>query len=149
MEIRLLIPPPWPLLAPLVETSSEEGFQFLIRLEREFLSGEVRFDATGEAFLGAFENSELIGVGGLTRDPYSGEPRTGRVRHVYVLPEWRGRGVGRRILREIERRAIERFDSLVLRTDTSVAANFYQALGYEKLAIGGTATHRRALAAVA
>ena len=51
MEIRLLIPPPWPLLAPLLETSSDEGFQFLIRLEREFQSEEVRFDATGEALL--------------------------------------------------------------------------------------------------
>jgi hypothetical protein len=57
MGIRPLLPPPRPLLAPLIEGSREEGFQFLIRLENDFLSGKVSFDTTGETLLGSFESS--------------------------------------------------------------------------------------------
>jgi GNAT superfamily N-acetyltransferase len=145
MEIRHLTPLPWPLLAPLIEASRNEGFQFLIRLEDEFLSGKVRFDGNGEGLFGAYEGPTLIGVGGLTRDPYSDKPHTGRVRHLYVLPQWRGRGIGASLLSAIEHRAEAHFKALVLRTDTSAGAAFYQSHGYESLAAGGTATHRRSL----
>jgi GNAT superfamily N-acetyltransferase len=145
MDIRTLLPPPWPLLAPLIEASREEGFQFLIRLENEFLSGEVRFDAAGETLLGAFQDPLLLGVGGLTRDPYCDDPHTGRVRHLYVLPQWRGRGIGASLLSAIELHAGAHFKALVLRTDTAAGAAFYQSHGYELLATGGTATHRRLL----
>ena len=145
MDIRALLPPPWPLLTPLMEASRKEGFRFLLRLEQEYRSGQVCFDAAGETLLGAFEDSALVAVGGLTRDSYGEDPRSGRVRHLYVLPEWRGRGIGRMLMAEIERRAGSQFRALVLRTDTVAGARFYQALGYELLPAGGTATHRRSL----
>jgi GNAT superfamily N-acetyltransferase len=69
------------------------------------------------------------------------------VRHLYVSPQWRGRGVGASLLSAIELYAQGRFKALVLRTDTSAGARFYQSHGYELLATGGTATHRRLLAA--
>jgi GNAT superfamily N-acetyltransferase len=131
----------------LIESSAQEGFQFLVRLQHEFLSGTVRFDGDGEGFFGAFEGPTLIGVGGLTRDPYCDDPLTGRVRHLYVLPQWRRRGVGARLLAAIELHAQARFKVLVLRTDSSAGAGFYQSHGYELLAAGGTATHRRLLTA--
>jgi GNAT superfamily N-acetyltransferase len=146
MEIRILLPPPWPLLAQLIEASREEGFQFLIRLKKEFLSGKVRFEAAGETLLGAFEGPSLIGVGGLTADPFGSDPHTGRVRHLYVLPQWRRHTAGSSLVRAIERHAHTYFNSLVLRTDTKPAAAFYESLGYEHLAAGETATHRRTLA---
>ena len=142
MKIRTLLPHPWPLLAPLIEASREEGFQFLIRLENEFLSGEVRFDAAGETLLGAFQDPLLLGV---TRDPYCDDPHTGRVRHLYVLPQWRGRGIGAILLSALELHAEAHFKALVLRTDTSAGAGFYQSHGCELLATGGPATHRRTL----
>jgi len=145
MEIRTLLPPPWTPLAALVEKSHAEGFRFLIRFEQEYLSGQIRFEGPDETLLGAFEGSVLIGMGGLTRDPYTGDPRTGRVRHLYVLPDWRGRGIGRTLITQIERHARAHFDSLVLRTDTPAGVGFYHALGYEQLAVQRTATHRRIL----
>jgi len=145
MEVRTLLPPPWTPLAALVEKSHAEGFRFLIRFEQEYLSGQVRFDCPGETLLGAFEDSALVGMGGLTRDPYTGDPRTGRVRHLYVLPDYRGRGIGRALITQIERHARTHFHSLVLRTDTPAGASFYHALGYEQLVAKGTATHRRIL----
>ena len=147
LEIRPLLPPPWPFLAPLIEASGQEGFQFLVRLQHEFLSGTVRFDGDGEGFFGAFEGPALIGVGGLTRDPYCDDRFTGRVRHLYVLPQWRGRGGGAKLLSAIELHAQAHFKALVLRTDTSAGAAFYRSHGYEPLATGGTATHRRLLTA--
>jgi GNAT superfamily N-acetyltransferase len=145
MEVRTLLPPPWTPLAALVEESHAEGFRFLIRFEQEFQSGLVRFAGPVETLLGAFEDSALIGMAGLTRDPYSGDPRTGRLRHVYLLPGWRGRGIGKALIAEIEHRARAHFLTLVLRTDTPAAATFYRTLGYEQLAVKGTATHRRVL----
>jgi GNAT superfamily N-acetyltransferase len=145
MEIRPLTPPPWPLLAHLNEASREEGFQFLIPLENEFFSSKVRFDAAGKTLLGAFQDPLLTGVGGLTRDPYCADPHTGRVRHLYGLPQWRGRDIGASLLSEIKRHAQTYFNTLVLRTDTKTAAFSYELLGYERLVDRGTATHRRTL----
>lgn len=125
--------------------AARKGF-FLARLEHEYLSGQVRFDAAGETLLAVFEGSVIVGVGGLTRDSYGNDPRTGRVRHVYVLPEFRGGGIGKMLITEIERQGQAYFSALVLRTDTLAAARFYQRIGYEALAPGGTATHRRLLA---
>jgi GNAT superfamily N-acetyltransferase len=146
MDIRPLIPPPWAQLAPLMKASREESFFFLSRLEHEYLSGQVRFDGAGETLLGAFEDAAIIGVAGLTQDPYDHDQRTGCVRHVYVLPECRGHGIGKALLAEIERYGRAHFSTLVLRTDTLAAAHFYQRIGYEQLAPGEAATHRRLLA---
>jgi GNAT superfamily N-acetyltransferase len=145
MDIRVLLPPPWPMLSPLVAESVEEGLRFLGRLQPEYASGQARFDAEGETFLGAFADAALIGVGGLTRDVYGAEPHTGRLRHLYVRRDWRRRGIGRVLVAELELRARAHFTALVLRTDTTAAAQFYRALGYEQIAVPSTATHRRAL----
>lgn len=129
-----------------MKASREEGFFFLSRLEHEYLSGQVRFNGAGETLLGAIEDAAIVGVAGLTRDPDDKDQRTGCVRHVYVLPECRGRGIGKALLAEIERYGKTHFSVLVLRTDTLAAASFYQRIGYEQLAPGETATHRRLLA---
>jgi GNAT superfamily N-acetyltransferase len=146
METRVLIPPSWLELAPLISASREEGYLFLVRLEHEYLSGRIRFDAAGETLLGIFENSVLVGIGGPTRDPDSNVEGAGRVRHVYVLPESRHRGIGKMLLAEIELRARTHFNALVLRTDNMAAAQFYQRVGYEPVDSDSTSTHRRILA---
>lgn len=130
----------------LVEASVREGFRFLARLREEHVSGANRFDGEGEVLLGLFRGQELIAVGGLNRDPYGGDPRTGRVRHVYVLPSARRTGAGRALVRELIRRAGPWFDQLVLRTDTAEAARFYEALGFRPEYETESATHRLPLA---
>lgn len=145
METRILIPPSWSELAPLISASREEGFLFLVRLEHEYLSGKVRFDAAGEILLGVFENSQLVAVGGLTRDSDSEVQSAGCVRDVYVLPVHRRRGIGKLLVAEIEQRARGHFKTLILRTGNMAAANFYNRIGYETLTPDGTATHSRLL----
>jgi GNAT superfamily N-acetyltransferase len=145
METRVLLPPSWVELAPLISASREEGYLFLVQLEHEYLSGKVRFDATGETLLGVFEGSELVGLGAITRDLDSTIQRTGRVRHVYVLPEYRRRGFGKALLKAIERLTRPHFTSLVLRTGGVAAESFFLRVGYEPVSSEGTVTHRRLL----
>jgi GNAT superfamily N-acetyltransferase len=146
MQIRSLIPPSWPLFASLVQASCDEGFTSLVRLQDEYLSGKVCFDSAGEALFGAFQATRLIGIGGLTRDPHANDPDIGRVRHLYVLPQWRRHSIGTNLLAAIERQAQTHFSTLVLQGDTKTAASFFESLGYERMADGKNATHRRTLA---
>ncbi len=145
MTIHPLDPLPIRAIATLAEESMREGFRFVRRLLDEHASGQVRFDGPGEVLLGVFDGDELVAVGGVTRDPYGGDATVGRVRHVYVHPSHRRRGVGAGLIAALEAHARGHFTALVLRTDTEAAARFYEALGYAPLPPGGTATHRREL----
>ncbi|HET7234756.1 MAG TPA: GNAT family N-acetyltransferase [Longimicrobium sp.] len=144
-EIRVLDPFPAAAVESLAAESVREGFRFVRRLMDEHASGQVRFDRPGEVLLGVYDGPELVAIGGVTHDPYGGDASVGRVRHVYVHPAHRRRGVGAALVGALEARAHGRFTALVLRTDTAPAARFYAALGYRALAGGGTATHRREL----
>jgi GNAT superfamily N-acetyltransferase len=140
-DVRPLDPVPWPELEPLIAAAEAEGFRFLARLRDEHASGANRFDAPGEALLGAWREGRLVAVGGLTRCPYSADPRTGRVRHLYVLPPERGTGVGRALMAHLAQRTRPHFDRLVLRTDTAAAARFYERLGFAADAARTGSTH--------
>ncbi|MET0395751.1 MAG: GNAT family N-acetyltransferase [Longimicrobiaceae bacterium] len=146
LAVRSLLPPPWPELAPLVKQSEREGFRFLARLRREFDEGANRFDAPGETLLGCRRGAELVAVGGLNRDPWSPEPRAGRLRHLYVGPASRRCGVGRMLVDALVAAARPHFGVLLLRTDTPAAARCYEALGFAAVA-SPHATHRMALGA--
>ncbi len=145
LAVRSLLPPPWPELAPLVDESEREGFRFLARLRREFDDGTNRFDAPGEALLGCRRGAQLVAVGGLNRDPWSPEPRAGRLRHLYVRPASRRSGVGRILVDALMAAARPHFGVLLLRTDTAAAARFYEALGFAPVS-SPHATHRMVLA---
>lgn len=145
MTVRPLDPLPAGAIEALAEESAREGFRFVRRLLDEHASGQARFDGAGEVLLGVFDGDELVALGGVTRDPYGGDATVGRVRHIYVRPSHRRRGVGGWLIAALEAHARGHFTALVLRTDTEAAARFYEALGYAPLAPGGTATHRREL----
>jgi GNAT superfamily N-acetyltransferase len=123
-------------------TAASEGFKFLERFIQEFEQGSIRLNQFGEFFLCVEIKGRLVGVGGVTPDPYLDQNQIGRVRHVYVDPEWRGMGVGSKLLGEIEHRAKRTYASLRLRTDTDAAARFYESNGYRAVR-SSTSTHER------
>lgn len=106
----------------------------------------------GAVLFGAWKAAHLLGVVGLTPDPYLyglHRPRRSkqavrRVRHLYVLPHARHSGVGRALLAALTDEARHHYRVLRLRTDTAAAAAFYRMLGSAETS-EPDATHRRLL----
>jgi GNAT superfamily N-acetyltransferase len=119
--------------------SAREGFKFIERLCNDWASGANRFDACGEALFVAIDEGQVVGVCGLNRDPYAKEPRTGRVRRLYVSPAHRGIGVGSALLEAVITHAAAYFDLLRVRTDAAHA--FYTSHGFQPTESDGDATH--------
>ena len=124
----------------LLADSEATGSRIVRRLVDEWADRTNRFDRPGEALFGAWVTGQLVGVCGLNVDPYAGDARVGRVRHLYVLTSQRGRGVGRQLVARVIARASDRFESLRLRTNNEAAARLYEALGF-RAGEGGTFTH--------
>ena len=122
-----------------------QGFRFIDRLCTDWDSGANKFDRTGECLLGASVNGALIGVGGLNNDPYLHRADVGRVRHLYVLQEWRRKGVGRTLISRLVDEARRSFREVRLRTDTNEAARFYAQCGFRP-SNDATASHVLTLA---
>lgn len=55
-----------------------------------------------------------------------------RVRKLYVDPDYQRRGIGTKLVREIEQKAVERGYSYVFLTADPDVVGFYQKLGYKK-----------------
>jgi GNAT superfamily N-acetyltransferase len=111
---------------PLAGLAREEGFGFLDRLIHEWQSGENRFEKDGEVLYGVFVGDELIATGGMTRQGVA----RGRVRRVYVHPDYRRRGVASRLLDVILEFARLHYPEVVLYTNTERASRFYERLGF-------------------
>ena len=130
-----------PDLDQLVLASLAEGFRLLERFRDEWTSGANCFALPGEALFQARHQGRLIGICGLNRDPYAGQPSEGRVRRLYVAPDARRLGVARRLVLDVVREARGQFAVLRLRTTTREGALFYQALGFRPTTSMPTATH--------
>jgi GNAT superfamily N-acetyltransferase len=128
-------------LAVLVAESEQRGYRFVRRLADEWTSSVNRFDQPGEALFGAWAAGRLVGVCGLNIDPYATDGSIGRVRHLYVLEEFRRLGVGRRLMEAVMAAARGRFTLLRLRTEIALAAAFYEKLGFSPQAGVPACTH--------
>lgn len=129
------------VFGPLVAEAAHEGGPFLLRLRDEWLSGVLRFDGPGELLLGAFLDDLLVGVGGVSRDPYAPAPGLGRIRHLYVLKDCRAHGLGRVLLGELLDHALKHFSLLRLSTQAPEAARLYESCGFAPVK-GHKQTHR-------
>jgi GNAT superfamily N-acetyltransferase len=117
-------------VSDLLAESEEAGSRIVRRLVDEFADRTNRFDRPGEALFGASIAGRLVGVCGLNIDPYAGDARVGRVRHLYVLTPLRRHGVGRQLVGLVIEAARDRFESLRLRTNNPAAARLYEVLGF-------------------
>lgn len=141
MQRLLLLPPGFELLR---QASLAEDLRLLQRLSDEWTDGTNRFALRGEALFGTFHAHMLVGVCGLSVDPYLGAPGVGRVRHLYVSPAHRRCGLGRALLETVVHHADPYFQRLRLRTDSHDAGQFYLSQGF-RLTDEPNATHVREL----
>jgi GNAT superfamily N-acetyltransferase len=130
-----------PDIDEIVRLSLDEEFRAIRRLREDWVSGANRFDRPGEAFFEARVGSRLVGVCGLNEDPYATLPEIGRVRHLYVHPEFRRSGIGRRLVSMVVEHACSRFSRVRLRTQGADADRFYLALGFRRVVGEHDATH--------
>lgn len=118
-------------LDPLLGAAEAEAHRFVQRLVDDWGSGANRFDSPDEALFGAYLDGRLVGICGLNRDPYTAADGVGRVRHLYVLPEFRGQGIGGELVQAVMTAAAGRFRALRLRTDSQAAKRFYERRGFQ------------------
>ncbi|MEI2316726.1 GNAT family N-acetyltransferase [Bacillus paramobilis] len=116
----------------LVQESKDEGFYFLIKLISEYENKINTFNKTGECLYGIFHEEKLIGIGGLTEDPYIINNKIGRLRRFYIAKKYRRKGLGRLLLVRIISDAKKYFNIVVLNTDTVQNDKFYTSIGFVK-----------------
>jgi len=131
----------------LLADGERAGSRIVHRLVDEWANGVNRFDRPGEVLFGAWVDRRLIGICGLNIDPYAGDDRIGRVRHLYVSSGCRRHGVGRQLVAHLVRTARGRFDVLRLRTNDPAAARLYEAVGFDACSDAEAYTHVANLAA--
>jgi len=129
------------LFDALVAESERAGYGFVRRLADEWASGANRFGRPGEALFAARMEGRLIGACGLNVDPYTPAPGVGRVRHLYVLTDYRRLGVGRQLVEQVLDAARGRFERLRLSTQNPAAAQLYEQLGFERRIGAADHTH--------
>ena len=128
-------------LGALIDAAEAEGLEFMTRLRDGGRAAGVTYSGPGESFLEARHVGALVGVCGLSLDHYAGDPRIGRVRHVYVYPAWRRRGVGEALVRAAVLAARGHFDVVRLRALDARAARVYERAGFAPTS-EADATHR-------
>ncbi|PWS36690.1 GNAT family N-acetyltransferase [Falsiroseomonas bella] len=133
-----------PAFAELAADALADSQKMLDVLREDWESGTQRFDAPGEALFAAYAGDALLGLGGLTRDPYL-EDAAGRVRRLYVRRAARGHGAGRALLAAITEGAAEAgWPRLRVRAPAS-AFLFYERCGFLRAVGERAATHVRPL----
>ncbi|MGU3471709.1 GNAT family N-acetyltransferase [Paenibacillus sp. D51F] len=135
-----------PELLELARLAKKEGHRHMERLANDYLNGANRFAEPGEMLLAAWEGTSIIGIGGLNRDPYAECGRIGRVRRVYVRPEYRRNGVAKQLMSALIAAAHKNYDKLTLYTEHEPAASLYRSLGFKESPEGGRNSHSLELA---
>ncbi len=114
----------------LAETAADENVRNVARLSDDWSSSAERFDQNGAALFGAFANTHLIAIGGVTPEPAL--PEAFRVRRFYVHPTHRRQGAARTLASTVIAHAFKHADTITCNARASAAAApFWEAMGFE------------------
>lgn len=120
-----------PPIGSLASSAAAEGLDFVARTLDDWLTSANAFDGPSEVFYLAWSNHSVVGMCGLNEDPFL-EPgsRIGRLRHLYVAPATRRRGVGSALVAACVASATDSFVRIRLRTFDADADTFYRSIGF-------------------
>jgi ribosomal protein S18 acetylase RimI-like enzyme len=117
-------------LEGLLVESKKEGYNIIKRLMNDFRNGDNKFNKKGEALVVYEENNEIIGICGLNVDPINN--KRGRIRRLYVLPQYRNKGIGEKLVKELVNYSINNFKSVSVNIGNLDISEFYEKLGFQK-----------------
>jgi ribosomal protein S18 acetylase RimI-like enzyme len=84
--------------------------------------------------LGAWDGTQLVGLGGFVRETAPKRAHIGSIWGVYVTPSWRGKGLGRALLASMIERArdLQGLDHVLLSvtSENAAALALYRAFGF-------------------
>jgi GNAT superfamily N-acetyltransferase len=127
--------------ADLAADALADGQRMLEVLREDWESGALRFDGPGEALFAVLGPNGLLGIGGLTRDPFAEGQALGRVRRLYIHRAARRTGMGRALVGAIsEDAAAYGYPRLRVRAPASAFA-FYERCGFLRSVGEKGATH--------
>jgi len=110
-------------------SARNEGYNHIDRLISDYESCKNRFDRRGEKLIGYKIDDQLVAVCGLNIEP--GNPQFGRIRRLYVLPEFRNQGVGTKLVKHLIRHAAHFFSGITVNIGHLPVEEFYLRLGFK------------------
>jgi GNAT superfamily N-acetyltransferase len=134
----------------ILSESQSEGYNMVNRLLTDFRVGRNRFDAPGEVLFAYLFGDNIVAVAGLNQEPDKSILRTGRIRRLYVLPKFRGKGLARGLVERIMLSAESYFEKITVNVGKLDAGELYEHLGFTPVKYPGIThvkelTHNRAL----
>ncbi len=118
-----------------------DGQKLLEVLREDWDSGALRFDGPGDALFVARAGGALIGIGGLTRDPYLAGEAAGRVRRLYVRRAARRHGAGRALVAAMAAAARDAGWPRLRVRAPAAAFGFYESCGFLRTVGERSASH--------
>jgi GNAT superfamily N-acetyltransferase len=112
------------------EEARTEGFNFLERLVDEWVSGENRFNKRDEKLLVARTDDTLIGIGGVTKDPYVRNAL--RMRRFYVSTRFRRNGIAEKLASALIEHATQSGKLITVNAGAPSAPLFWEKMGFSK-----------------
>ncbi|MCH7343503.1 GNAT family N-acetyltransferase [Pelomonas sp. CA6] len=132
--------------APLLAAAEAEGRRMVRRLLDEWRSAANRYDRPGESLWAWMDaQGQVVAVGGLNQEPAPGRRGTARMRRFYVHPQWRGRGLARRLVGAVLASAQGHFDRLHVNCESAESATFWSRCGFAAVEGDARYTHCRLL----
>lgn len=117
----------------LFKESKKEEYGMIEKMINNFKSGDDKFNKKGEALIVSEVNNKIVGICGLNIDPAN--QKRGRVRRLYVLPQYRKRGIGGKLVKKIMKHSTKNFKVISVNIGEPIRPNvarFYEELGFKR-----------------
>jgi len=116
--------------AALRQQAEQEGHRHMTRLAETWSADPAAF----VALIAAFDDGEIVGIGGLTPEPQPTDAPALRMRRLYVAPAARRLGVARAIAGALLQEALDQVGLVTVHAGHDDAAAFWEAMGFAAVA---------------
>ena len=116
-------------ISKLREESIKEGFNIINRLINDYKSGKNKFNQKGEALIVCEIDDKIVGICGLNIDPIN--TKRARIRRLYVLPQFRNKKIGKKLVVELINYSINYFKTVSVNIGELNISKFYENLGFK------------------